>query len=152
MTQRVLDQDVENLSDEPRGADHRVNDAGRDDDLASLLGELILPVGHVMVHECREVEFGPFAGGAPACHTQQLVERRVELVDLAERCGRLMSHFGIVVALKDLESHGDPGEAGPQLMRGIGGEPSFRFKHTFDSVSAEPNRTRDTVDLCNPGW
>jgi hypothetical protein len=61
VSQRVLHQDVENLADQPWGADHWLNDADCHDDLAPLLGELIRPVSHVVINECREVEFGPFA-------------------------------------------------------------------------------------------
>jgi hypothetical protein len=96
---RVLHEDVENLSDETRGADDRLNDAGCDDDLALLLGKRILSVGHVMVDKRRETEFSSFAGAAHTCHSKKFVQRRVELVDLGDRCGRFLNNLRIGVAL-----------------------------------------------------
>ena len=125
VTQRVVEQDPDHLADEARGGDHVVHAARRHHHLAALLGETVLPVGHLMVHERRQIEFGALLRRSRPRHGEQVIECQVQLVGLRQRRSRLSSDLGVVVALQEFEPHGDAGETGAQLVRGVGGESAF---------------------------
>ena len=150
VTERVVQEDREDLADEPWRRDHGVDPARRDDDLPSFLREPMLPIGDLVVDECRQVELLAFLGRAGPGDREQIVECQVEFVCLRQCRRCFLRHGGVRAALEQFEPHCDAGQAGAQLMSRVGGEAAFGLQHAVDPVGAQPQRPRDVVDLADP--
>ncbi len=113
--------------------------------------EARLPLDGVMVDERRQVVRHAFLGRSIAGGGEQLVDRGVELIGLDQAGLGLGDDVGLAAHAQDLEAHGDPGDAGAQLMGGVGGEVTFVGEHRVDPVRTGLECAADVVDLGDVG-
>ena len=122
MAKGVVDEDVDDLSDEPwRGVRDRswrrafTGSPFRLDDRAQLSAggvELMAPVGAVIADELAEIDLGSLAAGAATCQCEQFIECVRQAFYLQARLVGVGSYGGIRVGGQHFELQADARQAG----------------------------------------